>query len=392
MGRTFAFVDESGNHDLDTTKPGSSGYFVVCSVIVAEKNLTQARELAEEIRSRNFQTGEIKSSNLKVKHSERRRRILLELADLPVKLFFTVIDKSRVYLDGGLKFKQSFIKYVNGLLYQRLYSHCENLHMTVDEHGGPEFQAGLKSYVEARYVDDLFRDEAFQTKNSKDDVMIQVADFFAGSIAQIYEGKAPDDVKEVYKSILRKITLGLIEWPPRYQSLLSPVDATAYADHRVHQAAIKQADKFTERVSSHPDEDQRLQLCILDYLRFRSEFVSDEYVSTAEIAEHLADRGFGDLGEQRIRSSGIAKLRDADVIIASCQKGYKFPKTHADINDFLELAASQVVPLLDRVKKARDVYLMSSLGEYDVLAGDGFAQLKKLLSSLDVLCEQKPDS
>ncbi|MFE1815754.1 DUF3800 domain-containing protein [Metapseudomonas otitidis] len=392
MGRTFAFVDESGNHDLDTTKSGSSGYFVVCSVLVTEKNLPRARELAEVIRSRNFQTGEIKSSNLKVKDSERRQRILLELAGLPIKLFFTVVDKSRVYLDGGLKFKKSFIKYVNGLLYQRLYSHCENLHMTVDEHGGLEFQAGLKSYVEARYVDDLFRDEAFQTKNSKDDVLIQVADFFAGSIAQIYEGKAPDDVKEAYKSILRDITLGLIEWPPKYQSLLSPVDATAYADHRVHQAAIKQADKFTERVSAHPDEDQRLQLCILDYLRFRSEFVSDEYVSTAEIADHLADRGFGDLGEQRIRSSGIAKLRDADVIIASCQKGYKFPKTRADINDFLELAASQVLPLLDRVKKARDVYKISSVGEHDILAGDGFAQLRKLLSSLEEFCEQNSDA
>ncbi len=376
MGRTFAFVDESGNHDLDTTKSGSSGYFVACSVIVVEKNLKQAHELAEAIRARNFQTGEIKSSNLKAKDSERRKRILLELAELPLKLYFTVVDKNRVYRDGGFKFKQSFIKYVNGLLYQRLFN-CENLHMTVDEHGGSEFQASLKCYVEARYVDDLFREEAFQTKNSKDDVLIQVADFFAGSIAQIYEGKAPDDVEGAYKTILRDITLGILEWPPKYQSLLPPMDASAYADHRVHQAAIKQADRFTEKVSQHPDEDQRLQLCILDYLRFRSEFVSDEYVSTAEIIDHLADRGFGDLGEQKIRSSGIAKLRDAEVIIASCQKGYKFPKTRADINDFLELASSQVVPLLDRVKKARDVYLLSSVGEYDVFGGGWICTAQK---------------
>lgn len=385
MGRTFAFVDESGNHDLDTSKSGSSGYFVVCSVIIVEKNLHQAYELAEAIRARNFQTGEIKSSNLKAKDSERRKRILLELAELPLKLYVMVVDKSRVHRDGGLKFKRSFIKYVNGLLYERLFNHCENLHMTVDEHGGAEFQAGLKGYVEARYVDDLFREEAFQTKSSKDDVLIQVADFFAGSIAQIYEGKAPSDVEGAYKTILRDITLGILEWPPKYQSLLPPMGGADYADHRVHQAAVKQADRFTEEIGQHPDEDQRLQLCILDYLRFRSEFIGNEYVSTAEIADHLADRGFGDLGEQKIRSSGIAKLRDSEVIIASCQKGYKFPKTRADINDFLELASSQVLPLLDRVKKARDVYLLSSVGEYDVLEGNEFAQLKRLLSSLDAL-------
>ncbi|HHR3315941.1 TPA: DUF3800 domain-containing protein, partial [Klebsiella pneumoniae] len=121
--------------------------------------------------------------------------------------------------DGGLRFKQSFIKYVNGLLYQRLFNHCDHLQMTVDEHGGPEFQASLKDYVEARYVDDLFGEEAFHTKSSKDDVLIQVADFFAGSIAQIYEGKASADVEGAYKSILRDITLGILEWPPKYQSL-----------------------------------------------------------------------------------------------------------------------------------------------------------------------------
>lgn len=91
----------------------------------------------------------------------RRQRILLELAELPLKLYVTVIDKARVYRDGGLQFKQSFIKYANGLLYQRLFNHCENLHMTVDEHGGAEFQAGLKDYVQARYANDLFGDEAF---------------------------------------------------------------------------------------------------------------------------------------------------------------------------------------------------------------------------------------
>lgn len=160
---------------------------------------------------------------------------------------------------------------------------------------------------------------------------------------------------------------------------------SAYADHRVHQAAIKQADRFTEEVGRHPDEDQRLQLCILDYLRFRSEFVSDEYVSTSDIARHLADRGFGGLSEQKIRSSGIAKLRDAEVIIASAPKGYKFPKSCADINDFLELASSQVVPLLDRVKKARSVYLLSSAGEYDILAGGNFIKIEKLLSSFEEL-------
>jgi hypothetical protein len=57
--------------------------------------------------------------------------------------------------------------------------------MTVDEHGGPEFQENLRDYVAARYANDLFGDSAFQTNSSKSDVLIQVADFFAGTVAHI---------------------------------------------------------------------------------------------------------------------------------------------------------------------------------------------------------------
>ncbi|GAB6405581.1 hypothetical protein PMHK_30090 [Pseudomonas sp. MHK4] len=60
-----------------------------------------------------------------------------------------------------------------------------------------------------------------------------------------------------------------------------------------------------------------MQLCILDYLRLQSELANKDYASTGEITSHLADRGFGDLSEQKIRSSGIAKLRDSDVIITN---------------------------------------------------------------------------
>jgi hypothetical protein len=380
-------VDESGNADLDTSKTGSSGFFIVCSILVAEKNFDAVHAQAEVLRKRNFQTGEIKSSKLKAKDSDRRARILNELAELPFKLYFTVVDKSRIHKDGGLRFKTSFIKYVNGLLYERLFSTCRNLQMTVDEHGGHEFQQSLKSYVVDRFVDDLFGDEnAFRTMSSKDNVLIQVADFFAGSVAQIYEGKASEDAVLAYKKILGKLTLGLLEWPPRYQSFLPPpTDESGYADYQVHQEALRQADRFSERVGQHLDEDERLQLSILRFLRFQSEFVTKDYVPTAEIIAHLKDRGFGEVNDQRIRSSGVAKLRDADVIITSAAKGYKIPQTRADINEFLERASGIVVPLLERVKKAREVYRLSSRGEYDIVTAANLTDLAKLLASLEGL-------
>ena len=389
MDKTYAFVDESGNSDLDTSKGGSSGFFIVCSILVAEKDLDTAYAQAETLRKRHFQTGEIKSANLKPKDPDRRARILNELAELPFKLYFTVVDKSRIHKDGGLRIKTSFIKYVNGLLYERLFRAYPDLQMIVDEHGGQEFQESLKSYVAERFVDDLFGDkDAFQTMASKDNVLVQVADFFAGSVAQIYEEKASEEAVLAYKKILRSLTLGMLEWPSKYQSLLPPpTDESGYADYQVHQEALRQANLFSERVDEHPDEDERLQLRILRFLRFQSEFITKDYVPTAEIVAHLKDSGFGDVNDQRIRSSGIAKLRDADVIITSAAKGYKIPQTRADINEFLERASGIVVPLLERVKKAREVYRLSSRGEYDIVTAANLAELAKLLAALEAFAD-----
>ena len=103
MDRTYAFVDESGNSDLETSKGGSSDLFIVYSVLVAEKDLGAAYAQAEALRKRHFQTGEIKSSNLKPKDSDRRARILNELAELPFKLYFTVVDMYLIHKDGGIR-------------------------------------------------------------------------------------------------------------------------------------------------------------------------------------------------------------------------------------------------------------------------------------------------
>lgn len=390
LDRTYAFVDESGNSDLDTSKGGSSGFFIVCSILVAEKDLDAAYAQAEAIRKRHFQTGGIKSSKLKPKDSDRRARILNELSELPFKLYFTVVDKSRIHKDGGLRIKTSFIKYVNGLLYDRLFSAYPDLRMVVDEHGGQEFQESLRSYVAERFFDDLFGDEnAFQTMSSEDNVLVQAADFFAGSVAQIYEEKASEAAVLAYKKILRSLTLGMLEWPSKYQSLLPPpTNESGYADYQVHQEALRQADRFSERVGEHPDEDERLQLSILRFLRFQSEFVTKDYVLTTEIIAHLKDSGLGEVNGQRIRSSGVAKLRDAGVIISSAVKGYKIPQTRADINDFLERASGIVVPLLERVKKAREVYQLSSRGEYDIVTAANLTDLAKLLAALEAFADK----
>lgn len=101
----------------------------------------------------------------------------------------------------------------------------------------------------------------------------------------------------------------------------------------------------------------------------------------------VKDSGFGEVNDQRIRSSGIVKPRDAGGIIFGAIKGYKISQKRADINDFLKQASGVVVPLLERVKKAREVYRMSSRGEYDIVTAANLSELAKLLTALEAFAD-----
>lgn len=68
-------------------------------------------------------------------------------------------------------------------------------------------------------------------------------------------------------------------------------------------------------------------------------------------------------------------------------KGYKTPQTRADINDFLGMMSGQIVPQLERIKKARYVYMLSSRGEYDIIKAANLPEFEKFLASLEALGE-----
>ena len=111
----IAYIDESGNHDLDTPKAGASLYFIVSAIIVdASKNDLFVLD-AEKVRVKHFQSSEIKSSKVKAKDDHRRRiRILDDIMELDFTFYALAVDKREIYKDSGYQYKKSFVKNLNG--------------------------------------------------------------------------------------------------------------------------------------------------------------------------------------------------------------------------------------------------------------------------------------
>jgi hypothetical protein len=380
----IAYIDESGNHDLDTAKAGASSYFIVCAIIVdAEKNEQFVFE-ADKIRRKHFQSSEMKSSKVRAKDEHKRRiSILDDLMSLGFTFYALAVDKREIYKDSGYQYKKVFVKNLNGKVYGSLFQHYADIRVLADETGDEDFSKSMKSYVENNHVPDLFIESTFELVPSNKFVGVQIADFVAGTLAQVYEGKSGVALREKYIELIKSKSVGVDEWPIKY---LPKLDADTHLDQFdkvIMEYAFNQAALFLEKNRNNHDDETKMQVCALDFLLFQSHWNNAlNYVPTHSIMSHLRESGYGKVSEQILRSSIIAKLRDADVLIASSNKGYKIPREFRDMHDFAMKVDSQVVPQLRRLNKARKSILMATSNELDILKGPDFPNLVAFIDSM----------
>ena len=383
MNKTYAFIDEFGNHDLDTNKGGASRFFVLVAVLVSEEGLKDLEIGAEKIRKKYFQTGEMKSSGVGNSH-KRRVAILKSLENLDFKFYSLVVDKDRINKDSGLQYKKSFLKHINGKVFNRLFSRFSDVHIIADEHGSDEYKSSFKSYIERFHKPDMFYLSKFDLVQSKNNILVQLADFVVGSIAKVYEKKVPSELKEEYLSLIKKRSIGLDEWPTKYQTYYPPDTTTDEFSQLIFTHSLSSAELFIEKNESRQDKDIRLQVAVARYLVFNSRWIDQEaYIATKVIQEHLLEVGYGKIADLKLRSSIIAKLRDGDVIISSSNKGYKIPCSFNDMKTFVDTVNGKIKPLLERLGKARSSLHMASKGEIDILKGPNYPHLVSFIETLD---------
>lgn len=380
----IAYIDESGNHDLDTEKAGASSYFIVCAIIVDTGKNERFLIEADEIRARHFQSSEMKSSKVRAKDDHKRRiKILDDLLSLDFTFYALAVDKKEIYKDSGYQYKKSFVKNLNGKVYGSLFQHYADIRVLADETGDQEFSKSMKAYVENNHVPDLFFETTFELVSSSDYVGVQIADFVAGTLAQVYEGKSGVALREKYLELIKLKSVGVDEWPIKFSPKLNADTHLDKFDTVIMQYAFNQAAIFLEKNRNNHDDETKMQVCALDFLLFQSHWNNaQDYVPTHAIMRHLRESGYGKVSEQILRSSVIAKLRDADVLIASSNKGYKIPRKFKDMYDFAVKVDSQVVPQLRRLNKARKSILMATSNELDILKGPDFPNLVAFIDSM----------
>lgn len=371
-----AYIDESGDAVLSSLNQGASDYFVVSAVLVSADDHEEFEHVAEMAQKEFFPSGEIKSSRLR-RHPERRRALLLKLGDAPFLVHLLAVNKHAIDPTSGLRFKRSFLKFIQRKLYTRLFRAKPELQVLADEHGRAEFMDGFRAYIRRHHPMTLFSAGDVRFVSSEEWVGVQVADLMAGTFRTILKEKDYELLREL-RMVLGERLATVHVWPPEPPVPARELsEADARLDAVVREYSFRVAAERLSQLSRLDDEDSQLQSLVLEHLLLEVQWSSDErYVPTGELVDLVAKATGQRLPDVDFRGRAIAALRDEGVLIASGRSGYKVPVRVSELDTFVDTADQIIRPLIRRVLAARGDVLTATDGKLDILERPGLSYLR----------------
>lgn len=380
MKPTTAYVDEFGTHARGFGQDGVSTHFIICCILVAPEKEQELRELLDTIRKKDFGNGEIKSSSIG-NDDKRRLKILSEIVKADFTVLSLVVDKRKLEGDG-FPFKQSFYKFLNKVTFRELKRVFHDLDIVMDEHGSEKYMTQFIVYLRNEHPSDLFNKTSnIRFENSKSNILIQLADFFAGTLARCYDETKKSSFAKNFQEIFKHRISQLSFYPNEYDPYLYEYDENdKQIEKTIADLSLKLANDFIIKYEESDEQFLSLQVKTLKLLRlYRQTIGLHKYVSTLEIIEHLNQSSKESISKHQFRTNIIAKLRDKKILIASSKLGYKLPVSKADLYDFVNHSNSVITPMLERLKKCREIIKTATHNDIDILANKEYQTLKNIL-------------
>ncbi len=383
-----AFVDECGTNELDSNKQGVSHLFICVAIVV---NYEAIRIIEIEMRSISSELcggAEVRSSKIGSNH-HRRLQFINRIKNLPFGYYALVINKNRIKKESGLKYKTSFYKYINQMLYRRLDSCGMNMRVVADEIGGRDFMESFESYIIRKSQETLFTNftsEHFvhEFAGSKETPLIQLADLLAGTLSYCFDEGKKSEFSEVYRELLRSKEIEIQSWPVEIVPIPDKIpDTVRGLNDRLRKTCSNRAAKFIQENENSDIIEKAMQAATLRYLFFARNFEKREHqaVYADILMEDLKEEGFEEISKQAFSLGIIGKLREAGIIIAGTNEGYRLALSVEDIQDYLNHDKNIIEPMINRLITARDVVRHDTANGYDILDNQQYTCLKEIVEA-----------
>ena len=271
-------------------------------------------------------------------------------------------------------YRKSFIKYLHQRLYNVLYSTYPKLRIIEDQIGSSEFQSSFKAYVREHHPLNLFNEYEFDYVDSRDELLVQLADIIGGSLSKSFtETDAPN-----YMEMLRGKIINIIEFPDTKEPYWGSASTESRQyDQEIYNLAVHRARSFISEHEKEKEGEKHLQVAILQYLLFYVQNVSAQaFVSSHQLLNVLEEYADTRIRLNYLYRRIIAPLRDAGVILASSSQVYKIPVSVEDITTYINQTHTVVSPMLHRICICRNLIKQQTNNDLDVLDDPAFLKYK----------------
>lgn len=383
------FVDECGTNELDSSKDSVSQLFICIAILAEDDDLNSLNEAIRMIQKRFCGGGELKSKNI-ASNMKRRLEILNELKNLPFRFFALVINKDNVSTDSPLQYKQTFYKFINRMLFQRLSAKGACLRVYADRIGSIDFMDSFTAYFNRLALPDLFSGWDHDFVDSRNVPLVQVADFVAGSLGYCYDKKKKGEHSSEINEILYPQCIGIEVWPHGRIELPEtlPLD-NEEIDKRLNAILNNAVVEFIDKYEDSDDIHEQMQAFVLRELYIAAREYDDKTkrsIYADALIKRLHESGFEEMNRQNFAARIIGKLRDSGIILCGSSLGYRVALSLADINDYMEHDRNIIEPMLHRLQKARENVKTVTPRGYDILSKNGCENLRAFV---DILVSQR---
>jgi len=375
MKKVIAYADEFGTNSFDLEK--QSTHFIIASVIINIDELDIVNIELEKIRKHFFQTGELKSQKISNNH-KRRELILKELNKINYSIYALVVDKRKLFGEG-FKYKQSFYKYLNGILYKEIYRTFPQIDLVVDELGQNDFMRSFKKYVQNNHIRDLFSGSDLLIQKSHSELGIQLADIIAGTLGYIYDEHKKGEHSAKFMKLLSEKIISINNFPKNY-------DISEYNDNNLDKTYDKTIVNLSlNRIFDYLDTTEGINQKNLDSINFLKLLIRyheanhpRKYTTANEFIRHLNVNRENDISKETFVNL-IGRLRDKGILISSSRAGYKIPTNIIEIKNFIRHGNDTIFPMLRRINECRKAIKLATNNSLDILEENEFKRLKELI-------------
>ena len=194
------FIDESG--DAGFKSKGSSAAFVI-SLIIFDDDI-DAEETALRIKKLKRSLNKKESFEFKFNKSNKDLRVkfLREIKSCKFRVRSIVLQKKNLYSPHLRSNKESFYNFALRMVLEHNNRTVRNAKIRIDGSGEIAFRKNLTVYLRQNLNKSEIIMKNLRFKDSKKDVLVQLADMVAGSIRRSYDRNYTD--YKLYRKIIDK--------------------------------------------------------------------------------------------------------------------------------------------------------------------------------------------